>query len=163
MRLPVFILAALMGFTFPSFAADPLDVAERSRSDDMVTRARDLPATVVVRVNRNTNAIEVLHSRDHLAATPETISSISSSRFAPIELNKPVRGELDRDTSRSSWFFSLGLNPFFSVNLGYGPGAYYAPYYSYYNYSYAYNPYYYYYTPYSYGYVPYNYYFYRWY
>ncbi len=156
MKLVAYLFAALMGYYTPSFAVD--FVLEEPNMNNMVTRARDLPATVVVRHNRATNRLEVLHSNERLSGSAATVGALANARWVPVELNKPVRNELDRDTSRSSWFFSLGFNPFFYFNLGYSnPYYYYVPSYYYGGYSYSYMPYYYY------GYAPYNYYFYRWY
>ncbi len=105
------------------------------------TRSNDLPPTVVVRVSNSTKAIDVFHSREFLPGNVESIKKIPSDKFAPVQINKSVRGELDRDSSRSSWFFSLGINPSYTLRFGQGPGSY-APVYSYYNQMYPYYPYY---------------------
>ncbi len=158
MKFLAYLFVALLGYNIPSFALD-FAADDVPNMSNMVNNARSLPGTIVVRHNRESNRLEVLHSRERLSGNLATVNSLASRSFVAVELNKPQRGELDRDTSRSSWFFSLGINPFFSLNLGYGPAAYYTPTYYYSGYAYNYMPYYYYY----YGYAPYNYYFYRWY
>lgn len=103
---------------------------------------KELPQTVVVRINNSTKSIAVFHSQEYLPGNFESIKKVAGSIYIPVEINKPTRGELDRDTSRSSWFFNLGLNLSFGLRFGSGPGAY-APVYSYHNQMYPYYPYYY--------------------
>ncbi len=146
---------------------------------NQIESAKNLPRTVVVRVNKNTNEVQVMHSGQALAPAAATVKSFNGQNFTPVLPNQKVRNELDRDSSSSSWFFNLSLTPLFNVGFGSSSGAFYNPYYyggayyggygyynqyytpyypTYYynNYSYSYYPYY------SYGYGPYQYYMYRW-
>ncbi|OQW50720.1 MAG: hypothetical protein A4S09_11225 [Proteobacteria bacterium SG_bin7] len=102
----------------------------------------ELPQTVVVRVSNSPHAIAVFHSREFLSGNEESIKKIPVNNFIPVEPNVVTRGELDRDTSRSSWFFSLGLNSSYTLRFGNSAGNYYLPVYSYNNYTYPYYPYY---------------------
>ncbi len=150
MKILCYLLSALMGASNISFA-----------QPDLILGSSGIPATIVVRVNRNTNAVEVFHSSEKIPANIEAISEISDRDFVPVSLNRSVRNELDRDTSRSSWFWVLALG----VVAGYIWGHYngsrdhypypVTPHYQHGNQAYAYNPYYYNYS------YPYNYYFYR--
>ena len=151
------IISMFLGLTVFQFPALAQNLSESfSTADRVASMARDLPATVVVRHNHETNEFEVYHSKDNLAASESAIMALASKPFESTKINTPVRGELDRDTSRSSWFFALGVNPFYNLNFGVWPVSYLAPAFYYNNLAFTYSPYFYY------NYSPYSYYFYRW-
>ncbi len=137
------------------------------------TLAKDLPAMVVVRINETTQNVEVFHS-DSFIPKEESLSFAKTHGdvFKPLT-EKQKRGELDSDSSRSSWFFGLrwGFGHDRDNGRGYHGGGYsggrynggyynaypnyYYPNYNYYGYNYQY-------LNYSYSYCGgYGYYYYR--
>lgn len=118
---------------------------EASVTNAQIAAAKDLPATLVIRTNEATKEVEVLHSNDRIPADASTVDAVSKAKFMKMDVksSKPV-GELDRDSSSSSWYFCWP-----NANV-------YAPSYYYYGYSYNYSQYY------SYAYAGYSYSYYRW-
>ena len=133
--------AAALGFANTSMASE-LD-NESSVINEQALRAKDLPATVIVRVNEKTGEAAVLETSERLSQDVAGASLVAQKEFKTIAANGLVK-ELDQLKSTSSWYAWF--------NLGY----YYAPTYYYYNYSYNYRPYY------SYTYYGYSYRWFRW-
>lgn len=171
MKALVYLLVATMGYSSPTLSvALGVDARDRLSAERLNEARRNLPRTIVVRHNQNTGAVEILHASEVLPANAASLNAIANRKFLRIETNKPVRGELDRDTSRSSWFYVGFGNPYY---YGYGANNFYYgnyPYYGYGNYgyypyypTYSYNNFYYpYYGYYNYLSYPYNYFYYRW-
>lgn len=117
-------------------------------NEDQVKNARrhaaDLPQTLVMKVDKATGAVSVLHSSSKLAAKPQ---NFDGKKFVAMKNTDKQRGELDNDSSSSGWYFYWN-------NYSYSYPTYY-----YYGYQYTYNAYYNYYNPYNNC----NYYYYRWY
>ena len=109
--------------------------------------AKDLPRTLVVRVNDKTGEVAVLHSEKVLAQ--EAKLNLDDAKFVSVN-SQGMRSELDRDSSTSGWYF-------YWYNYSYYSNYYYYPAYYYGGYNYYYRPYYNYYWNNC------NYYWYRWY
>lgn len=136
-----FFVAGALALLLGSFAqAHELD-KEIPVSTEQAALAKDLPRTVVVRVKAGTQEAEVLQSKQLLSATDATKKALANAKFSKISAN----GELDQDSSTSSWYF--WCNPY---------GGHYYPNYSYYGYTYSYS------VTYSYYYAGYNYSYYGW-
>jgi hypothetical protein len=140
LSLATLLLASAV--SFQSFAGE-LD-NEKTVTNEQVQAAKDLPATLVIRVNNDTKAVEVLHSKALLPAEQASVEAISKQTFTKMDVKSGMTGELDRDSSKSSWYFCW---PSFN---------WYYPSYSYYGYSYNYSSYY------NYSYSNYSYYYYGW-
>ncbi len=139
-RILMILVSALMAtLATPAFAGE-LD-NEAKIINEQALRAKDLPGTVVVRVNEKGEA-SVLETSERLAQDTKTIEAVHKFKFTKIDAAGTQ--ELDRASSTSSWF------------AWYNRSYYYAPtyYYSGYNYSYW--------NCYNYAYAGYNYYWYRW-
>lgn len=138
------VLLALALFAAPmaTVYANELD------NEDQVKNARrhatDLPQTLVMKVNKSTGAVEVLHSNKKLSAKPQ---NFDDRMFKGMKKTDKQRGELDNDSSSSGWYFYYN-----NYNYSY-------PTYYYYGYNYSYQSYYNYYNSYNNC----NYYYYRWY
>lgn len=100
--------------------------AEKTVSSEQIRLGRDLPKMLVVRVKKGSNQAEVLHSNVTLKADARVKRMLSTSSFIALDSNGRMLGELDRDSSKSSWFFSY-------------PYSYY-PSYGYCGYNYVYSP-----------------------
>lgn len=111
--------------------------------------ARNLPATLVIRVNEKTNKAEVYHSDKKLAAKEATVKQLRNKKFTAIQSAATDLNELDGDASEGNWYF-------YYSRYRYRRGFIYYPYYYYGGYNYYYNNYY------SYYWGGYNYYYYRW-
>lgn len=106
-----------------------------------------VPQEIIVRVDAQGNSevfkVAVKNSVSNDQAAKETIANFVTEKNKV--LNVVAESELDRETSKDSWYYYY--NPYYSYGYNYG--------YSYYGYNYYYRPYY----NYNYGY--YNYYYYR--
>lgn len=102
--------------------------SEKTISTEQIQLGHDLPMTVVVRIKEGTNQVEVLHSKVALKADETSKFLVSTSTFVKLDNKGRMVGELDRDSSSSSWFFCYPYN--------------YYPYYNYCGYNYLYAPYY---------------------
>ncbi|MDR3608190.1 MAG: hypothetical protein P4M08_12535 [Oligoflexia bacterium] len=123
-----------------------LDNEGQATNVEQRSLAADLPATVVVRVAKDTHEVSVLQAKAALAATPASVSQVADSAFLKVASTDQIAGsELDHDSSTNSWFFYFNNCSYWNPSFYYG----------------GYNFYYYNYFYYSYGF--YNYYFYRWY
>lgn len=137
--------------TSVSFASE-LD-NESSVINEQSARAKDLPGTVVVRVNEATGEASVLEVSERLVADAldmkgaKAVASMDAEfRAIPASgiLSSLKSNELDRNSSSSSWYAWY--------NYSYA----YAPTYYYWGYTYAYTNYY------AYNWYGYAYYWYRW-
>jgi hypothetical protein len=138
----LFALMALACTAISSFAGE-LDNESGVVNAQQRSLAGDLPATIVVRVNKDDNSVAVLHSKDVISK--ENAASVVNASFVAMKTTDTQKSELDKDSSKSGWYF-------------------YFNYYNYYNPCYSYSGYNYYYQAYnSYNYGNYNYYYYRWY
>lgn len=120
----VSLLFSVSGFGQPAFSGE-LDneatvINEQAR--------RDLPQTVIVRVDEKTGAAAVVELKEALAADVSALAQLPATEFKAIA---PTTGELDRTSSSSSWY------------VWYNYGYYYAPTYYYWGYNYSYSNYYY--------------------
>ena len=122
--------------------ASELD-SEAKVTNEQVALAKDLPATLVIRKNEATGEVQVMHSAAKLEASPATLAEVANGNFVKADAAQAATGELDQDSSRSSWYYCW--------NYGYN-----YPQYNYYGYSYNYNYYY------GYNYSGWNYSYYRW-
>lgn len=100
--------------------------SEKTVSTEQARLSRDLPKMLVVRVKKGSTQAEVLHSNVILRADASVRKMLSTSSFVKLDRNGKMPGELDRNSSRSSWFFSY-------------PYSYY-PTYRYCGYNYVYSP-----------------------
>lgn len=135
------LLLALALAPMASVYANELD------NEDQVRNARrhagDLPQTLVMKVNKATGQVSVLHSNEKLAAKQ---IAFNDKAFKATKKTDKQRGELDNDSSSSGWYFYWN-------NYSYSYPTYY-----YYGYNYSYSAYYSYYNPYNNC----NYYYYGW-
>ena len=143
----IFALALTTSFAGVSAHAGELD-NEKSVTNQQVQLAKDLPATLVMRVNAKTGEVSAFHSNEKLSADAKMVQTLANEQFAPVDVHAQVAGqavgELDKSSSTSSWYFCF---PSFN---------WYYPSYYYGGFNYGYTPYY------NYGWGGYNYYFYRW-
>ncbi|MCM2281446.1 MAG: hypothetical protein NDI61_06325 [Bdellovibrionaceae bacterium] len=137
---------SFMVLTSVASAASELD-HEASVTNEQVRLAKELPTTVVVRTHLATGRVDILHVSDSLPGTSETQANVvnRNSAFEPITSQERVRGELDENSSTSSWYF-------YFYNSSYAH-----PTYTYYGYTYRYFPYY------NFWWGGYSYSYYRWY
>jgi hypothetical protein len=120
-------LSTLIG---ASASANELD-SEAGIVNEQALRAKDLPQTIVVRVNESTGEASVLNLSARLAPT-ESNANLVVSNHADDFRSVPASGvsELDRESSASSWY------------VWYDYSYWYAPTYYYWGYTYAYRHYY---------------------
>jgi hypothetical protein len=137
--LPVLAATLMVG----GFAhAGELD-NEAQVTNETKALSKDLPQTLVVRTNAATGEVQVMHSSDRLAANASSTALVAKGVFVKSTLGQTQGGELDRDSSQSSWYFCW--------NQGYS-----YPYYGYGGYNFSYNYYY------GYNWGGWNYSYYRW-
>lgn len=150
-----FILPALivMGASF-AYASE-LD--NEKQITNVMERAKDLPATLIMRKNEKTGQVEVAHLKQTVGEAQLTEKEAMEMAFTSVAENQTYKqenfSELDSDNSRESWYFYYGYGYGYNYNYGYSwygyyptynyYGAYY-PYYPYYNYNYGGYAYYYY-------------------
>ncbi len=109
--------------------------AQANELDNEVVNAErgalSLPQTLVTRKDAG-GQVAILHASERLAKTP---ANFSANAF---QVNNTTKAELDRDSSRSGWYFYwnyYGANYYSQPTYYYGGYNYtYVPYYSYYNY-----------------------------
>lgn len=119
--------------------------SEKAITNEQVRLAADLPAAVVVRVSETTGEVAVLHAKTALSTELNAVeATVASPDFVTIDVQAGMTGELDRDSSRSSWYFCFNNY------------SWYYPTYYYYGYSYGYSQYY------GYNWGGYRYYWYSW-
>lgn len=117
---------------------------EAQVTNEQISMSKEIPATLVVRTNPATGEVQVLHSQEKLAAdqTSQTAvaSAAASGQFAKVDASAIANGELDRDSSSSSWYFCFNRNWSYPVyyynNYTYNYGWYGGYSYSGWNYSY---------------------------
>lgn len=121
---------------------------EKAVTNQQIGFAKNLPGTVVVRIKDGAQFAEVLHANDKLAGDSSSHAVVEKSSFLAMTATQKISGhavgELDQDSSTSSWYFYFN-------NYNY-----YCPTYYYYGYTYSYSAYY------SYYYAGYSYYYYGW-
>jgi hypothetical protein len=146
-EMKTMLLSAALGLVFANTAlAAPGELdRETPVSIEQARLAKDLPQTLVVRVNSATGETQVLHSKTLLAQDSASAQAVIGGKFTQLSKSQRPQNELDRDSSTSSWYFSC--QPWY--------GGYY-PTYQYYGYSYSYSYYY------GYAYAGWNYSYYRW-
>ena len=140
-----FLVAAALVALLPieSQAQGELD-NETTITAEQAQLAANLPATLVVRTNTATGAVEVMHSDVRLEANESSRAAVEAGRFTAMDVRGSMTGELDRDSSSSSWYFCYP-----NYNWHY-------PTYYYGGYSYGYSNYY------NYGWGGWNYSYYNW-
>lgn len=143
----IFAMATITSGIFSNAFAGELD-----NGAVQAALAKNLPGTVVVRVNEKGEA-SVLETSEKLAQDKKTISALHSANFKSLEAQSGT-AELDRESGAASWF--AYYPSYYGRGYAYFQPAYYAPVYYSYGYSYAYT------NCYSYSYYGYNYYWYRW-
>ncbi len=126
----------------PVAHANELD-NEAKVTNEQISFSKDLPATLVIRTNTATGEVQVMHSAAKLEAAAVSPAAIASAEFVKADSAQAAKGELDHDSSRSSWYYCYN----YSWNY---------PQYYYYGYTYNYNYYY------GYDYSGWNYSYYRW-
>lgn len=110
--------------------------------------AKDLPATLIVRTNLKTKAVEVLNTNEKMAKGKVDAASVAQRNFVQVSLNdKLTASELDFNSSSSSWYFCFPNYNYYQPSYYYSGYQYsYTSYYQYnyggYNYNYYRNPYY---------------------
>lgn len=143
MTIRILTILALSVFAGANaFAATNLDNGS-TISSEQAALAKDLPGTVIVRVDQKTGEASVLETNQTLSQDTSTVAALHAADYKKISTAGP--DELDRVSSTSSWF------------AWHHRGHYYAPTYYYYGFSYAYTP------CYQYTYGGYYYSWYRWY
>lgn len=139
MRILLIALALTVMTAVNAKATGELD-NEALVTNEQILLAQDLPATLVIRVKAGSENFEVFQSATPLNTDTATLASVHASPFTP--MTPDLLGELDRDSSQSSWYLAFPL-----YNWSY-PGYYYHGYYygysSYYQYSWGGYSYYYY-------------------
>lgn len=111
---------------------------EKTVSTEQIQAAQALPKTVVVRIKAGTNQAEVLHINDALAKDEATKMMVSTSSFTKLDASGKMAGELDKDSSSSSWYFCCP-NYYYPTYYYWGYQYTYVSYYSYYYAGYYYN------------------------
>jgi hypothetical protein len=128
-------------------ASNELDQESRI-INEQARRAKELPGTVVVRIQQQTGQASVLELTDRLEASADSarlVADLAGFKSIPASgVQSPPAGELDRNSSASSWY------------AFYNSGYFYAPTYYYWGYTFAYRSYY------SYNWSGYAYYWYGW-
>ena len=134
-------LGLSLGISTPSVAGE-LD-NERSVINEEALRAKDLPGTVIVRVNDKTGEASVLETSKTLSQDAASQAAVANMGTEFKVVSNDVK-EIDQMKSISSWYVWFNTSRF------------YVPTYYYYGYTYSYRP------CYSYSYYGYSYYWYRW-
>lgn len=153
------ILAALLAYC-PFVSANELDEAPAVGSR---VAPATIPATIVVRMDRTTQKLEVLEVGQAIPADNKLAAKLAKAPFKTVAIDTQLAGAAGQEevSSTSSWGFGF-RQPFYGFNRpyygGYRPAAYYRPFapaygfrpyvralaprYAYAGYSYAYEPYY---------------------
>lgn len=144
----VFSLVCLFTGAAISFsAANAFGAQENGQSQEQLQHAKDLPGTVVVRIDDKTGEASVLELSATLEVNADNVQAIGENgAFQPIQTARAElpAGELDQNSSSSSWY------------AWYNYGYFYRPTYYYWGYRYTYS------TYYTYNWYGYSYYWYRW-
>jgi hypothetical protein len=148
MRLLLLSASLLLACTSSVALAGELD-HEPLYPVKQIELAKDLPAVVVVRTKIGSKEAEVFHSPEKLAGVEATKKAVAAAKFIKIDKSGVQVGELDRESSSSSWYFYCHPGTY----SGYPAYGYYPNYY-YGGYNYQYAPY----WAYNYGGYNYNYY-----
>lgn len=99
---------------------------EQTVSTEQIKLGQALPKTLVVRTKVGTHESEVLHLNQVLPPDEKSHHLVSTGSFIKVDSNGKMIGELDRDSSRSSWAFVLARGGFGRAGGvgGYRPGGY---------------------------------------
>ncbi len=150
--LKIAAFVAALGFmNSPDSKAMDLDRPSRQQ----IALARDLPATLVVRVDTRTNEVAVHHSKKKLRAMSLAPEAWQDDAFTPISSEGAGEQNLDRRRRRgggivrAAWDFAFSIFDFFRPRYYYYGYTY--PYSYYYDYPSGYYRYYYYRYPYYWG------------
>ncbi len=148
MRTVLTLAAAVLALNFVSTPAKALEM-DQQPSREQIELSRDLPTTLIVRVNNQTQQVEVAHVYDRLDTDAQTRSSVTKKKMKKMSVKDKMRGKARRggEPQFSSWLFGFNLLNWLSPTYYYSGYSY--PYSSYY--SYPYNDYTYYYYSYPYG------------
>jgi len=136
-------LALSLAAATTAVANDELDNEKNVINAEQRALAQNLPATLVVRINKVDGSVSVLHS-DKILTSADS-SEVSDASFVEMKATDTMQKELDKDSSTSGWYF-------YWYNYSYTYPSYY-----YYGYTYNYQSYY------NYSWGNYSYYWYRWY
>lgn len=141
------ILALVLAYC-PFVTASELD--DIGTSIGPAVAGQQIPATIVVRLDRTTNKVEILEVGKAVPADRKLAAQLASAPFKAVTLDTALAGTAGKEelSSTSSWGFGF-RRPFFGFNRPYhGYGAFrpfvnaLAPSYAYAGYNYAYQPYY---------------------
>jgi len=121
-RSPRILFSLLIGISvcftgLESATAREID-NEKTVSTEQIQLAQALPKTLVVRRKTGTDQVEVLHLNQVLKVDEKSRQLVSTASFIKIDSNGKMVGELDRDSSSSSWAFR------FAPRGGIGRGGY---------------------------------------
>lgn len=142
-RILAFLAFAAFGLGMGTSAfAGELD-NEKTVINEEALRAKDLPGTVIVRVNDKTGQASVLETSKSLSQDAASQAAVASMGGEFKTVSNNVK-EIDQMKSTSSWYVWFNF------------ASYFVPTYYYYGYTYTYRPWY------SYSYYGYSYYWYRW-
>lgn len=119
----------------PSIQANELDHEDQIKNAQK--HSADLPQTLIVRKSKLDGSVAVHHSMRRLA--PQSSASPKNFKYVPMKSTDRVRNELDRDSSKSGWYFYWYAYSFYQPAYYYwGYNYYYQPYYTVYYYPYTY-------------------------
>ena len=135
-------LAALgIGAYVPHAAAEATGVeAQRQPSREQKREAKEIPQTLILRVNAVTGAVEAAHVKEALPPRKAAHLELDGIEFTPVTADTVQAGLTTQAFSWSFWFPSFWSRPAYGYN----------------NYNYYYRSYY------NYGYSGWNYYYYGW-
>lgn len=112
-----FLFAACASLAAADFAAAREIDSEQTVTTEQIQLGQTLPQTLVVRSRADGDQIEVLHLNEALRADENSRQLVSTASFIKVGSDGRMIGELDRDSSSSSWIFRILPPP-----GGYGPG-----------------------------------------
>lgn len=139
------VVVAALGFVSSPHPAQALET-QHHPDNEQIRLSRELPATLVIRVNHRNHQVEVLNSYAKLDTSATTRNAVVNHSFKAVNVKGKTRGHAHHvGGGRGLFDWFLGFS-FFSWNN---------PYYVYGGYSYPYNYYY------SYPYGDYDYYYYN--
>lgn len=95
-----------MARTILTALAVVLGLSATANANDQAQRTKDLPGTVVIRIDERTGEATVSHLSAVLEDNEANKAAVAGTQFRA--LPTPGEEELNRDTSRSSWFVHYG-------------------------------------------------------
>ena len=106
MRVLSLMVAAAAALTLSGFQAQAQELDNEAQvTNEQISMSKDIPATLVVRTNQATGEVQILHSNDKLAADQSSQAVVAKAQFAKVDQSAIANGELDHDSSSSSWYF----------------------------------------------------------